>query len=130
MGGGFGGWVAMRVEADVRVAFDAADGAQEADNPRALVVRFGVDRPLSLDAGIELAPFQIAYQTYGTLKAERGDAVLICHPLTGDQHVANFHPETQKPGWWETMVRHGRPIDTERYFVMCPNAVVGCIGTT
>jgi homoserine O-acetyltransferase len=56
--------------------------------------------------------------------------VLIFHALTGDQHVANLHPVTQKPGWWETMVGPGRPIDTERYFVICPNVVGGCMGTT
>src|SRR6266508_570745 len=89
-----------------------------------------MDKPLSLDAGIDLAPFQIAYQTYGTLNAERSNAVLIYHALTGDQHVANVHPVTQKPGWWETMVGPRRPIDTERYFVICPNVVGGCMGTT
>src|SRR5260221_4771089 len=120
----------MMVEAEFSVAFDPADRAREADNPHSLVVRFGLDKPLSLDAGIELAPFQIAYQTYGTLNAERSNAVLICHALTGDQHVANLHPVTQKPGWWETMVGPGRPIDTERYFVICPNVVGGCMGTT
>ena len=94
------------------------------------VVRFGADKPLQLDAGVDLAPFQIAYQTYGTLNAERSNAVLICHALTGDQHVANVHPVTGKPGWWETMVGPGRPIDTERYFVICPNVVGACMGTT
>ena len=94
------------------------------------VVRFGPDKPLRLDAGIDLSPFQIAYQTYGTLNAERSNAVLICHALTGDQHVANLHPVTHKPGWWETMVGPGRPIDTERYFVICPNVVGACMGTT
>ena len=60
----------------------------------------------------------------------RSNAVLICHALTGDQHVANVHPVTGKPGWWETMVGPGRPIDTERYFVICPNVVGACMGTT
>ena len=92
------------VEADVSVALDRADRAREADHPHSLVVRFGPDKPLRLDAGIDLTPFQIAYQTYGTLNAERTNAVLVCHALTGDQHVANVHPVTQKPGWWETMV--------------------------
>src|SRR5262249_12944638 len=64
------------------------------------------------------------------LNAERSNAVLICHALTGDQHVANLHPVTQKPGWWETMVGPGRPIDTERYFVICPNVLGACMGTT
>jgi homoserine O-acetyltransferase/O-succinyltransferase len=83
------------VEADFRVAADRADRMREADEPHSLVVRFGTDEPLRLDAGIDLAPFQIAYQTYGTLNAERSNAVLICHALTGDQHVANIHPVTQ-----------------------------------
>src|SRR5205085_182902 len=91
---------------------------------------FRSDKPLTLDAGVELAPFQIAYQTYGTLNAARSNAVLICHALTGDQHVANVHPVTGKPGWWETMVGPGRPIDTERYFVICPNVVGACMGTS
>ena len=118
------------VEADFSVALHPADRAREADNPHSLVVRFGMDKPLALDAGIELAPFQIGYQTYGTLNAERSNAVLICHALTGDQHVANLHPVTQKPGWWETMVGPGRPIDTDRYFVICPNVLGACMGTT
>src|SRR6516162_6906095 len=118
------------VEADFSVALQPADRAREADTPHSLVVRFGMDKPLPLDAGIDLAPFQIGYQTYGTLNAERSNAVLICHALTGDQHVANLHPVTQKPGWWETMVGPGRPIDTERYFVICPNVLGACMGTT
>jgi len=73
---------------------------------------------LRLDAGVELSPFQIAYKTYGRLNAARSNAVLICHALTGDQHVASVHPVTKKAGWWETMVGPGRPIDTERYFVI------------
>ena len=97
---------------------DTADRAREADDPRSLVVRFGADKPLKLDAGVELAPFQIAYQTYGELNPERSNAILVCHALTGDQHVANIHPVTGKPGWWETMVGPGRPIDTARYFVI------------
>src|SRR5262249_1618876 len=92
--------------------------------------RSGPDKPLRLDAGVDLTPFQIAYQTYGELNSERTNAVLICHALTGDQHVANVHPVTQKPGWWETMVGPGRPIDTERYFVICPNVLGRCMAST
>ncbi|HWV40210.1 homoserine O-acetyltransferase MetX [Pseudorhodoplanes sp.] len=103
----------------------------EADSPReSLVVRFGPDRPLKLDSGIELSPFQIAYKTYGQLNAQRSNAILICHALTGDQHVASVHPVTGKNGWWETMVGPGKPIDTERYFVICSNVVAGCMGST
>ncbi|MEA2975497.1 MAG: homoserine O-acetyltransferase/O-succinyltransferase [Alphaproteobacteria bacterium] len=119
------------VEADLSTSADIAGASREADNPRdSLVVRFGPDRPLRLDAGLELTPFQIAYQTYGTLNPHRSNAVLVCHALTGDQHVASKHPVTGKPGWWETMVGPGRPIDTERYFVICPNVLGGCMGTT
>jgi homoserine O-acetyltransferase len=103
---------------------------REAERPQSLVIRFGPDQPLKLDAGVELAPFQIAYQTAGTLNADRSNAVLVCHALTGDQHVANVHPVTGKPGWWETLVGPGKPIDTERYFVICPNVVGSCMGTT
>ena len=105
--------------------------AREADTPReSLLVRFGPERPLKLDSGIELSPFQVAYKTYGQLNAARSNAVLICHALTGDQHVASVHPVTGKNGWWETMVGPGKPIDTERYFVICSNVVGGCMGSS
>ncbi|MBP0651730.1 homoserine O-acetyltransferase, partial [Mycobacterium tuberculosis] len=80
---------------------------------------FGADAPLALDAGVLLFPWQIAYQTYGTLNADKSNAVLVCHALTGDQHVANIHPVTGKPGWWENLIGPGQLIDTERYFVIC-----------
>jgi len=117
-------------EANVTALRDIVSRSREADTPHSPVVRFGVDKPMHLDAGVNLAPFQIAYQTYGTLNADRSNAVLICHALTGDQHVANIHPVTGKPGWWETMVGPGRPIDTERYFVICQNVLGACMGTT
>jgi homoserine O-acetyltransferase len=93
-------------------------------------VEFGGDRPLVLDSGAELGPFTIAYQTYGRLDAERANAVLVCHALTGDQFVAETHPVTGKPGWWETMVGPGKPIDTDRFFVICVNVLGACMGTT
>src|SRR6478736_970170 len=116
---------------DVDTAPDATSRAREADAPRnSQVARFGADRPLKLDAGVELSPFQIAYKTYGMLNAERSNAVLICHALTGDHHVASPNPVTGKNGWWETMVGPGKPIDTERYFVICSNVVGGCMGSS
>jgi homoserine O-acetyltransferase len=116
---------------DVDTAPDATSRAREADAPRnSLVARFGADRPLKLDAGVELSPFQIAYKTYGTLNAERSNAVLICHALTGDHHVASPNPVTGKSGWWETLIGPGKPIDTERYFIICPNVLGGCMGST
>jgi len=109
---------------------DFFDRVREAEEPRSLLVRFGADQPLALNAGVEIGPFQVAYQTYGKLNARRSNAILVCHALTGDQHVANTHPVTGKPGWWETMVGPGKPIDTDRYFVICPNVVGGCMGST
>ena len=103
---------------------------READTPQSRTVRFGPEAPLRLDCGLDLWPLQIAYKTYGELNADKSNAVLICHALTGDQHVANENPVTGKPGWWETMIGPGRPIDTSRYFVICSNVVGGCMGTT
>jgi homoserine O-acetyltransferase len=104
--------------------------SNQADEPSSPVERFGADQPLTLDAGAVLAPWQIAYQTYGTLNAARSNAVLICHALTADQHVANDHPVTGKPGWWDTLVGPGLVLDTNRFFVICANVVGGCMGTT
>lgn len=91
---------------------------------------FAADQPLQLDSGLSFGPFSLAYQTYGTLNADRSNAVLICHALTGDQFVADRHPITGKPGWWSTLVGPGRPIDTDRFFVVCSNVLGGCLGTT
>jgi homoserine O-acetyltransferase len=102
----------------------------EADRPHSAVARFGAEAPLQLDAGGVLSPFQIAYQTYGNLNAARSNAILLCHALSGDQHAANVHPVTGKPGWWETLVGPGKPIDTDRFFVICSNVLGGCMGST
>jgi homoserine O-acetyltransferase len=93
-------------------------------------VSFGPERPLVLDSGRELSPLTIAYMTYGTLNAERSNAVMAAHALSGDQFVSGTHPVTGKPGWWNLMVGPGKAIDTERYFVICANVVGGCMGTT
>lgn len=94
------------------------------------IVHFGDKEPLPLDGGGTLADFSIAYQTYGTLNADKSNAILICHALTGDQHVANVHPITGKEGWWETMVGPGKSVDTDRFFVICSNVIGGCMGST
>jgi homoserine O-acetyltransferase len=85
---------------------------------------------LTLECGQRLAPIDIAYRTYGSLNAASSNAVLVCHALTGDQYVAEPHPVTGKPGWWESVVGPGRPIDTDRYFVVCSNVLGGCMGST
>jgi homoserine O-acetyltransferase len=105
-------------------------GIGEADNPHSLVAVFAENEPLITDAGVAISPLVVAYQTYGALNAAKSNAVLVCHALTGDQHVANVNPLTGKPGWWETMVGPGKPIDTDRYFVICSNVVGGCMGST
>jgi homoserine O-acetyltransferase len=97
-------------------------------NPQSEIVHF--DEALPLDCGSSLKPFSIAYQTYGELNRDKSNLVLVCHALTGDQHVANLHPVTGKPGWWDTMVGPGKPIDTNRYFVLCANVIGGCMGST
>jgi homoserine O-acetyltransferase len=102
----------------------------QADEPDSLVVRFPSDRPLVLDSSASIAPLQIAYQTYGVLNAAKSNAVLVCHALTGDQHVANENPVTGKPGWWETLIGPGKIIDTTRFFVICSNVIGACLGTT
>ena len=90
----------------------------------------GVERPMRLDCGVDLGPFRVAYQTYGTLNAAKSNAVLVCHALTGDQFVADTNPVTGKPGWWESLIGPGKVLDPERYFIICANVLSGCMGTT
>ena len=85
---------------------------------------------LALECGASLRRLVVAWRSYGALNADRSNAVLICHALTGDQYVAESHPLTGKPGWWETVVGSGRPIDTDRLFVICANVLGGCMGTS
>ena len=91
-------------------------------------VRF--DDGLRLECGVTLDSHVVAYRTYGTLNAARTNAVLVCHALTGDQYVAEPHPATGKPGWWDQVVGPGRPVDTTRVFVICANVLGGCMGST
>ncbi|QEX24514.1 homoserine O-acetyltransferase [Hypericibacter adhaerens] len=93
-------------------------------------VVFGRDQPMPLDSGVALGPFTVAYRTYGRLNAEKSNAILVCHALTGDQFMAETHPITGKPGWWDQVVGPGLPLDTDRYFVLCANVLGGCMGTT
>lgn len=86
--------------------------------------------PLPLDSGGELAPVTIAYQQYGERAEDGGNVVLIFHALTGDQYVAGSPPGTDRPGWWDRMVGPGKPIDTDRYCVICANVIGGCRGST
>ncbi|WP_304171144.1 homoserine O-acetyltransferase, partial [Phenylobacterium aquaticum] len=92
--------------------------------------RFPADQPLRLDSGAQIAPLEVAYKTYGKLNADKTNAVLVCHALTGDQYLASTHPVTGKPGWWTRVVGPGLPLDPARYFIICSNVVGGCMGST
>ncbi|MEO9174758.1 MAG: homoserine O-acetyltransferase [Gaiellales bacterium] len=86
--------------------------------------------PLVLESGATLAPVEVAYETYGTLNAERTNAVYVCHALTGDAHAAGHHGDETRPGWWDSMIGPGKPIDTTQLYVICSNLLGGCNGTT
>jgi homoserine O-acetyltransferase/O-succinyltransferase len=98
--------------------------SQSDADPAQRVVLFTEDDPLQLTSGRTLAPVEVAYETYGQLDSERSNAVFVCHALSGDAHAAG--PD----GWWQTMVGPGLPVDTDRFFVICPNLLGGCSGTT
>lgn len=108
--------------------FESSDSLRSSHPLRhALHVTFR--EPLDLELGDRIPEVTVAYETYGRLNAERDNAVLICHALSGDSHVAR-HDEADDPGWWDIVVGPGKAIDTDRYFVICPNALGGCRGTT
>lgn len=85
---------------------------------------------LNLESGDKLGPITLAYETYGQLNAERSNAVLILHALSGDAHAAGFHEGDKDPGWWDSMIGPGKAFDTDKYFVICSNVLGGCKGST
>ncbi|OQX63244.1 MAG: homoserine O-acetyltransferase [Desulfococcus sp. 4484_241] len=86
---------------------------------------------MELESGASLGPVTIAYETYGTLNADKSNVVLVAHALTGDSHAAGYYREDDpKPGWWDIMIGPGKGIDTNRYFVICSNVIGGCMGST
>lgn len=89
------------------------------------------DEPLLLACGRTLPAFELVYETYGTLNEQASNAVLICHALSGHHHAAGWHhPEDTYPGWWDLYIGPGKPIDTNKFFVVCPNNIGGCHGST
>ena len=89
------------------------------------------DEPLELACGRTLVDYQLVIETYGKLNEEKNNAVLICHALSGHHHAAGYHsPADWKPGWWDNYIGPGKPIDTDRFFVVCPNNLGGCHGST
>ncbi len=92
---------------------------------------FADGEELPLDCGKRLKNVVIRYETYGTLSPEKDNAILVEHALTGDAHLAGkYSPDDKKAGWWDSMVGPGKPIDTDKYFVICSNFIGGCSGST
>lgn len=86
---------------------------------------------LELDCGKKIGPITVAYETYGTMNKDKSNCILVCHALSGDAHAAGYHGETgSKEGWWNDFVGPGKPLDTDKYFVICSNVLGGCQGTT
>lgn len=91
---------------------------------------FTAEEPLPLELGGTLGPIDVAYETYGSLSPGADNAVFICHALTGDAHAAGFHEGATRPGWWDNLIGPGRPLDTNRFFVISANLIGGCQGST
>ena len=89
------------------------------------------DSPLQLDCGKELKKIELVYETYGSLNEQKDNAVLICHALSGDHHAAGYNsPDDKKPGWWDVCIGPGKPFDTNKFFIVCPNNIGGCKGSS
>ena len=102
---------------------ESSDSARHA-RPLRYAQSVTFDEPLDLELGGRLAGVTVAYETYGQLNATRANAILVCHAISGDSHVAR-HNEQDDPGWWDIMVGPGEPIDTNRFFIVCPNLLGG-----
>ena len=92
--------------------------------------KLSIDTSLNLKSGKVINSYDLIYQTYGQLNNNRDNAVLICHALSGNHHVAGYHEGDDKPGWWDNMIGSGKPIDTDNLFVVCVNNLGGCHGST
>lgn len=93
------------------------------------IIMLAIEKPLLLDCGREISNFPMAYKTYGTLNADKSNAILLCHGLTGDQYLIGKHPVTHKDGWWEQIAGPGKILDTDKYFLICSNVIGGCMGS-
>ena len=103
------------------------------DNSVGIVVpqTLSFDQPLQLSCGRTLAKYELVYETYGTLNSDASNAILICHALSGSHHAAGYHSMAdKKPGWWDNYIGPGKPIDTNEFFVVSPNNLGGCHGST
>jgi len=90
-----------------------------------------INTPVRLACGRDLLQLDLVYETYGQLNAKRSNAVLICHALSGDHHAAGYHHiDDKKAGWWDYYIGPGKPIDTNKFFVVAMNNIGGCAGST
>jgi len=108
--------------------FDSTDSVRSS-RPLRYAQSLQLDGPLELEKGGRLESVIVAYETYGQLNSAGDNAILVCHAISGDSHVAR-HDAEDEPGWWEILVGPGRPVDTNQFFVICPNLLGGCRGTT
>lgn len=108
--------------------FESSDSVRNA-NPLKYAQEVIFHTPLTLEHGEILPEIRVVYEVYGKLNESRDNAILLCHAISGDSHVASHGPDDD-PGWWEIMVGPGKPIDTDKYFVICPNCLGGCRGST
>ena len=108
--------------------FESSDSVRTAQ-PLRFVQQVTLAGPVRLECGVTLPEVTVAYEAYGRLNPARDNAILICHAISGDSHVAR-HRDDDEPGWWDILVGPGKPVDTDRFFVLCPNLLGGCRGTT
>ncbi|MEY4146411.1 MAG: Homoserine O-acetyltransferase, partial [Pseudomonadota bacterium] len=94
------------------------------------VKNIDIKKPLRLESGQTLDNFTIAYETYGTLNANKDNAILVFHALSGDQFATGTNPITGKDGWWVTAIGPNKAVDTNKYFIICANVLGGCMGTS
>ena len=92
--------------------------------------KLSINKPLNLKSGKIINSYDLIYETYGQLNNAKDNAVLICHALSGNHHVAGYHEGEDKPGWWDNMIGPGKPINTDNLFVVCVNNLGGCHGST
>ena len=111
---------------------DQTDSAEIPQDSVGVVVpqRATWNNPLTLKSGIDLPGYELVYETYGELNPSKSNAVLVCHALSGNHHAAGYHRGEERPGWWETAIGPGKAIDTNRFFVVSPNNIGGCHGST
>lgn len=107
-----------------------ADAASVGRTTTERALLFTEEDPLVLASGRTLGPVEVAYETYGTLAPARDNVIYVCHALTGDAHAAGYHEDESKPGWWDNLIGPGKPLDTDRFFVVSANLLGGCAGTT